>query len=367
MARLTRLEVVEQILTCTSCELHAQCTAPVPMHGKSHLVALGEAPGETEDLQGQPFIGPAGKLLQELLDEFHFPAPALVNTVSCYPHGTPTWDHMQACDTNKWTQIEHLDPQFVLLLGRVALKGMRPDLDLKRGRARPFKHRDRICFATYHPAAALRNGTFEQGMRSDLEIFRELIDTGRDGWMKFIPHSCSACPLGADWFEADAGLGWCPVHLPASERAAYDARQELLAREREAARERLEKLGTPGGGYVGRHHPDTSVHAAATVKANSQQAHLLILIVDAGERGLTCYEATQDPSWETIRPNIAENQVAARRLALFEQGLVTHAETPDGEFVKRPTRASFAHVHVATPAGAAEANRLRPLMTPVTQ
>lgn len=239
MTRSSRLEVVEQVISCTRCELHAQCSAPVPMRGEPGTwVAVGEAPGETEDREGRPFIGPAGKLLQDLLDEFDFPAPAVVNTVSCYPHGTPTWDHMKACETNKWAQIDYLDPAFVLLLGRVALKGMRPDLDLKRGRTRPFKVRGRVCFATYHPAAALRNGTFERGMRSDLEIFRELIDSGRDGWMKFIPHSCSACPLGADWFEAEAGLGWCPVHLPSSERPAYEARSALLAADLDAARAR---------------------------------------------------------------------------------------------------------------------------------
>lgn len=235
---MNRLEVVEQIITCQNCELHAQCSGPVPMRGEPSRVAIvGEAPGETEDLQGAPFVGPSGKLLQDLLDEFAFPPMGILNTISCYPHGTPTWDHLVHCKDNKWAQINYFNPQYLLLVGGVALRGMRPELGLKRGRGRPFKHEGRICFATYHPAAALRHPPFEDSMRADLEVFRELIETGRDGWMKYIPQSCSSCGLDADWFE-DSGLGWCPVHMPDSERGAYEAHRHLLATEMDAARRR---------------------------------------------------------------------------------------------------------------------------------
>jgi uracil-DNA glycosylase family 4 len=227
---MTRLDVVDQIISCTRCELHEQCVAPVPMRGEPSLAAMvGEAPGDTEDQAGRPFIGPAGRLLQGLLDEFHFPPMGVLNTVSCKPHGTPNWDHINACDINKWAQLNYFNPKFVLLLGKVALKSTRPDLDLKRGRARPFRVRGRIFFCTYHPAAALRNGTYESGMRSDLEVFRELIDTSGDNWMRFIPQSCSSCPLDAEWFESESGLGWCPVHLPASEVKAHQARMKMIA------------------------------------------------------------------------------------------------------------------------------------------
>lgn len=236
---MNRLEVVEQIITCTACELHNQCSGPVPMRGEpSQVVVVGEAPGETEDLQGQPFVGPSGKLLQGMLDEFAFPPVGFANTISCYPHGTPTWEQMAACAGNKWTQIDYFDPQFVLVVGGVALKGMRPDLGLKRGRGRPFRHKERILYATYHPAAALRHAPYEDAMRADLERFRHIIDTGRDGWMKFIPNSCAACANNAEWYEEDVGLGWCPIHLPDRERGPFEARQHLLNTELEACRRR---------------------------------------------------------------------------------------------------------------------------------
>lgn len=236
---MNRLELVDQIISCTECNLHLDCTAPVPLRGNPGRIAIiGEAPGETEDRLGRPFVGPAGNLLQELLTEFHFPPAGILNTVSCYPHGTPDWDHIHACHQNKTDQIKYLDPMFILLVGKVALKAVRPVLDLKRGRARPFRIDGRIYFATYHPAAALRNSVYESGMRNDIEIFRELIDTTGDSWMRFIPQSCSSCPLDAEWFEADTGLGWCPVHLPATESDGYEQRKLMIAAEIDAVRQR---------------------------------------------------------------------------------------------------------------------------------
>jgi len=236
-----RLEVIEQILTCTSCELVDQCTSPVPFRGQpSRIVVVGEAPGETEDRVGKPFVGPAGRLLGRVLHDVGLDEPmGVLNTVSCYPHDTPTWDQTVACEHNKWTQIDHLDPTFILLLGNVALKGMRRELGISHARARPFLMRDRICFATYHPAAALRNGSYEQTLTEDLTIFHRLVGAGPEHWMAFIPDTCAGCGIEPVWYE-DTGLGWCPLHLPSSQRAAYDANQDRLAAEMQAARHRSE-------------------------------------------------------------------------------------------------------------------------------
>jgi uracil-DNA glycosylase len=236
---MNRFEVIEQVITCTRCELSAQCNGPVPLRGDPSPIAIvGEAPGETEDQAGQPFVGPAGRLLDDILDECGITEPVgICNSVSCFPHGTPTWDHIQACRPNVDAQLDYLDPIWVLLLGRVALAGFRPDIPLRRGRGRPFLDHKRICFATYHPAAALRNGSYRDCMRGDLEVFRELLDAGADNWMRFIPDSCAACPNPAEWYE-DSGIGWCPVHLPARLRPVYDANQARNAAEIDAARRR---------------------------------------------------------------------------------------------------------------------------------
>lgn len=235
---MNRLDVINQVLTCTACDLHEQCTLPVAFRGDpGPIVVVGEAPGEQEDLAGEPFVGPAGKLLAQLLTEADIPpdSVAYVNAVACFPHGPPSWDQMRSCDANKWAQLDYLNPTHVLLLGKVALKSMRPDLDLPRGRARPFLARGRICFSTYHPAAALRNGSYEQTLRDELVVFRQLLDS--PDWQAFIPVSCAACAVEAEWWE-DTGLGWCRVHLPAAHVAAYEARQAAVAAELDAARRR---------------------------------------------------------------------------------------------------------------------------------
>lgn len=233
-----RLAVIEKIVSCMNCDLQANCRAPVPMRGRPARIAIvGEAPGEQEDHEGRPFIGPAGRRLRSILNDAGITEPlGVLNTVSCFPHGSPPAQSVIACDDNKWTQISYLNPKYLLLLGRVALKAMRADLDLRHGRARPFLVRDRLCFCTYHPAAALRSGKFDTEMRRDLERFRHFIDA--EDWMSFIPDNCAACVAPALWYET-SGLGWCPMHLPRSEAAAYEGRQALLDAELERVRKVL--------------------------------------------------------------------------------------------------------------------------------
>lgn len=238
---MNRIEVVRQVVTCTACDYHAQCTGPGPFRGDpGPVVVVGEAPGEQEDTVGRPFIGPAGKKLTELLAEAGVVPAGYVNTVSCFPHDTPSPESVAACEDNKWAQIKFFDPAFLLLVGKVALKAMRPTLDLKHGRGRPFLMFGRICFTTYHPAAALRNGAYEQAMRSDLARFKDLVDAGADAWMQSIPNSCAGCSADAVWFET-CGIGWCALHLPSSLIPAFNARQTQIEKELEAARQGAER------------------------------------------------------------------------------------------------------------------------------
>jgi uracil-DNA glycosylase family 4 len=230
-----RLGVVDQVVSCTNCELHTQCRSPVPLQGgRANIAVIGEAPGEQEDRVGVPFVGPAGKHLKAMLSSVGITEDvAALNTVSCFPHGTPEPSHVAACDGNKWSQIAVVDARYHLLLGRVALKAMRPDLELGHARGRPFLVRNRVCFATYHPAAALRNGRFDTWMRQDLKLFSAMVTL--DDWEAIIPDSCAGCAAPATWYE-DTGLGWCPIHMPKEITAAYHARMQQLKDELAEAR-----------------------------------------------------------------------------------------------------------------------------------
>lgn len=227
-----RLDVMEQVVSCTACELHEQCSAPVAFRGPTpqDVAVVGEAPGEQEDKLGKPFIGPAGKLLADELNKVGLDLDGMFvcNTVSCWPHGTPTAKHVQACAPNKWAQLELANPKWVLLLGKVAFHAERPDLELSRFRGRPFRPIEHgpIFMTTYHPAAAARNGLYRREMAGDLAKFRELTDT--DNWTSLIGDTCSSCSFEWVWLDR-MGVPYCPDHLTDEARDWMAANDRLTA------------------------------------------------------------------------------------------------------------------------------------------
>jgi uracil-DNA glycosylase len=214
-----RLAVVEMIVTCTRCELHAQCTSPVPFSGPTpaRLAIVGEAPGAAEDTGGEPFIGPAGKLLRELILEVDLDPRAMfmVNTAQCFPHGTPEPEHVAACRPNKLAALDLAAPEFVLAVGTTALNGFRTEVGIGKARRRPFKPlgAEFVVFPTYHPSAALRNRLYHHELQGDLKVYAELVAAGRSRWHEWVHDDCLQCGAPV-WFFDEQGWGWCSVHLP---------------------------------------------------------------------------------------------------------------------------------------------------------
>lgn len=234
-----RLELMDRVVSCTSCELHAQCTAPVFMSGPvpSRIAVLGEAPGEQEDQRGEPFVGPAGKMLRSHLEGagIDLLSVAYVNTVSCFPHGTPTWDHINACAGNREDQLALTGAEWVLAVGKVATKALNPSLDMKHGRGRPWLQDGRVCMSTYHPAAALRNGNYEQAMQEDIQTFAEMVKAGPKRWLDWIPVSCSGCVKPMYWMQEN-GLCWCLECVPSPDFERAQKWREAQVAELAAAR-----------------------------------------------------------------------------------------------------------------------------------
>ena len=216
-----RLAIREDILGCTRCELSGKCRSPVPFFGPvpNRLAVLGEAPGEQEDLKGQPFIGPAGQLARKHMSQLGLDPEGFtwVNTVSCFPRGAPTEEHIKACAYHRERQLEAVAPEFLLIYGQVALQALRPDLQIKRGRGRPFLHGDIVCMAVYHPSAVLRRSLMEAPFREDLERFVKMTEAGRNRWWEFVPDRCAWCPDFVDRFDP-SGIGTCVTHLQKQER-----------------------------------------------------------------------------------------------------------------------------------------------------
>ncbi|MBA2336549.1 MAG: uracil-DNA glycosylase [Acidimicrobiia bacterium] len=171
---------------CVACRLATGRTQVVFGSGDpdASLMVVGEGPGQREDEQGLPFVGPSGRLLDELLDEIGLTREAgvyIANVVKCRPPGNrdPLADEIDACKGYLRRQIELVDPAVMLTLGNFATKLLlRTELGITRLRGRPYEWwGGRHLVPTYHPAAALRGSArVLEEMRFDLAIVRRLID-----------------------------------------------------------------------------------------------------------------------------------------------------------------------------------------------
>ena len=131
---------------------------------KADLMFIGEAPGHDEDIQGEPFVGRSGKLLDRLMVEElgHDRAEVFIaNTVKCRPPGNrdPQPEEIAACRPWLESQLELIDPKVIVTLGNFATRLI---LDTKEGitkmRGREHEWSGRVVVPTFHPSAALRAG-----------------------------------------------------------------------------------------------------------------------------------------------------------------------------------------------------------------
>ena len=183
MSALAELRLVAE--SCTACALSATRTKVVFGSGSpdADLMFVGEAPGKNEDLQGQPFVGAAGRLLDQLLAEAGIARDRvyIANVLKCRPPGNrdPRLEEIDACKGYLRRQLELVDPRVVVTLGNFATKLLlRTETGITRLRGRSYRWwRDTMLVPTYHPAAALRGGDrITDLMRKDFDIMRALLD-----------------------------------------------------------------------------------------------------------------------------------------------------------------------------------------------
>lgn len=126
-------------------------------------LVVGEAPGENEDLQGEPFVGQAGKLLDNMLGALHVSRRDKVyiaNVLKCRPPGNrnPEPDEIAQCEPFLRRQVELLRPKIILAMGRFAVQTLLQTTEpVGRLRGRVHRYHDVPLVVTYHPAYLLRN------------------------------------------------------------------------------------------------------------------------------------------------------------------------------------------------------------------
>jgi DNA polymerase len=170
--RLALIE--EEVRSCTRCELHKGRTHTVFARGtpQTDLVFVGEGPGQEEDRTGQPFVGPAGQLLDKMVAAMGLARDAvyICNVVKCRPPGnrTPLPSETGACAAYLEGQLDLIRPRVIVALGRCAAENM----GLVAGggwRGRWGRYRGYDVMPTYHPAFLLRSPEFKRPVWEDLQ------------------------------------------------------------------------------------------------------------------------------------------------------------------------------------------------------
>ncbi len=188
-------EIAERIAVCTRCRLHESRTNPVPGEGNpcTGVVFVGEAPGRNEDIQGRPFVGAAGKLLNTLLEErgLRREDVYITNIVKCRPPGNrdPKDDEVAACIPYLDEQLMAIRPRLVVMLGRHSTRHLlRRYLGVKAEgimsvRGRVYRGRapwgEAVFFPTLHPAAALYNPRLRAVLERDFDEIARLYREAR--------------------------------------------------------------------------------------------------------------------------------------------------------------------------------------------
>lgn len=184
----TLVDVEQEALACTRCPLHQGRTTVVFGVGNPHadLMFVGEGPGEQEDLQGEPFVGRSGQLLDRLvLEEMGLTRRDfyICNVVKCRPPGNrdPLPAEIESCRPYLTAQLELVDPKVVVTLGNFATKLLLNTTDgITKVRGRTYPVDGRVFVPTYHPAAVLRGGGDSVAqMRADLVRAGQLVKPTR--------------------------------------------------------------------------------------------------------------------------------------------------------------------------------------------
>lgn len=164
----------DEVRACTRCELHKGRTQTVFARGtpNTELVFVGEGPGQEEDRTGEPFVGPAGQLLDKMVGAMGLARDAvyICNVVKCRPPGnrTPLPSEAGACAGYLEGQLDLIRPRVIVALGRCAAENM----GLVSGggwRGRWGRYRGYDVMPTYHPAFLLRSPEFKRPVWEDLQ------------------------------------------------------------------------------------------------------------------------------------------------------------------------------------------------------
>ncbi len=185
-------EIAAQVRRCEDCQLHFSRKLAVPGEGPSNseLMFIGEGPGFHENEQGRPFVGQAGKFLDELLEVAGFQRQQvfIANVVKCRPPGNrdPLPEELAACSSYLDRQIEAINPSVIVTLGRFSMAKYLPSARISDVHGKTFWVHERLIVPMFHPAAALHQPSLKNLVIQDFRKLPEAIQTAKTARAKMI-------------------------------------------------------------------------------------------------------------------------------------------------------------------------------------
>jgi len=178
-------EIASQVAACKSCQLSYSRKKAVPGEGpaSAEIMLIGEGPGFYENEQGRPFVGAAGKFLDELLQAAGMSRNDvfITNVVKCRPPGNrdPMTDELSACASYLDRQIEAINPLVIITLGRYSMAKFLPNVRISDVHGQPAWVRGRLIVPMFHPAAALHQPSLKTSVERDFARLPEWIQQAR--------------------------------------------------------------------------------------------------------------------------------------------------------------------------------------------
>ncbi len=176
-------ELAIQISVCLKCELHKSRLKAVPGEGPSdaRIMFIGEGPGFHENQQGKPFVGAAGKFLDELLQNADLKRDQvfITNVVKCRPPGNrdPQDDELKACNTYLEDQIQIINPSVIVTLGRFSMAKFFGNVKISQIHGQAKMVNGRLIVAMFHPAAALHQPALKSTVIADFKKLPQYLQT----------------------------------------------------------------------------------------------------------------------------------------------------------------------------------------------
>lgn len=176
-------ELYEKCMSCTECPLHESRKNVVFGTGdqNAEVMFIGEAPGEREDLTGEPFVGRAGQLLDDMLASIGLSRQSvyIANILKCRPpqNRDPLPAEQERCIEYLRAQVSFIRPKIIVCLGRIAaMRIISPDFKISRDHGIFYERKGFLLTSTYHPAALLRDPRRRPESFSDLKKLEAEID-----------------------------------------------------------------------------------------------------------------------------------------------------------------------------------------------